>query len=91
MEGVKKVGVEFLGIEKETSSASSCITLFPKLKTLYFGDYGGVGRVERSGRVEGRGFSYYHNAMPFFFNQISILPSAKNTARLLAENTTSDT
>ncbi|KAM1663832.1 hypothetical protein ACFXTN_039448 [Malus domestica] len=36
MEGVKKVGVEFLGIEKETSSASSCITLFPKLKTLTF-------------------------------------------------------
>ncbi|TQD98485.1 hypothetical protein C1H46_015940 [Malus baccata] len=34
MKGVKKVGVEFLGIEKETSSASSCITLFPKLKTL---------------------------------------------------------
>ncbi|XP_048436220.1 putative disease resistance protein RGA3 [Pyrus x bretschneideri] len=32
----KKVGVEFLGIEKETSSASSCITLFPKLKTLTF-------------------------------------------------------
>ncbi|XP_070682213.1 putative disease resistance protein RGA3 isoform X2 [Malus domestica] len=36
MEGVKKVGVEFLGIEKETSSASSCITLFPKLKKLQF-------------------------------------------------------
>ncbi|CAN6583182.1 unnamed protein product [Malus baccata var. baccata] len=36
MNGVKKVGVEFLGIEKETSSASSCITLFPKLKTLEF-------------------------------------------------------
>ncbi|XP_070682817.1 putative disease resistance protein RGA3 [Malus domestica] len=36
MKGVKKVGVEFLGIEKETSSASSCITLFPKLKTLTF-------------------------------------------------------
>ncbi|KAM2021372.1 hypothetical protein ACFX16_043401 [Malus domestica] len=36
MEGVKKVGVEFLGIEKETSSASSCITLFPKLKVLRF-------------------------------------------------------
>ncbi|XP_068312906.1 putative disease resistance protein RGA3 isoform X2 [Pyrus communis] len=35
MEGVKKVGVEFLGIEKETSSASSCI-IFPKLKTLTF-------------------------------------------------------
>ncbi|XP_050159594.1 putative disease resistance protein RGA3 [Malus sylvestris] len=34
MKGVKKVGVEFLGIEKETSSASSCISLFPKLKTL---------------------------------------------------------
>ncbi|XP_050159534.1 putative disease resistance protein RGA4 isoform X2 [Malus sylvestris] len=34
MKGVKKVGVEFLGIEKETTSASSCITLFPKLKTL---------------------------------------------------------
>ncbi|XP_048436206.1 putative disease resistance protein RGA3 [Pyrus x bretschneideri] len=31
----KKVGVEFLGIEKETSSASSCI-IFPKLKTLTF-------------------------------------------------------
>ncbi|XP_070682205.1 putative disease resistance protein RGA3 [Malus domestica] len=36
MIGVKKVGVEFLGIEKETSSASSCITLFPKLKQLQF-------------------------------------------------------
>ncbi|XP_070682819.1 probable disease resistance protein RF9 [Malus domestica] len=36
MKGVKKVGVEFLGIEKETSSASSCITLFPKLKKLQF-------------------------------------------------------
>ncbi|TQD78501.1 hypothetical protein C1H46_035930 [Malus baccata] len=36
MKGVKKVGVEFLGIEKETSSASSCITLFPKLKVLEF-------------------------------------------------------
>nr|XP_028962705.1 putative disease resistance protein RGA3 [Malus domestica] len=36
MKGVKKVGVEFLGIEKETSSASSCITLFPKLKELGF-------------------------------------------------------
>ncbi|XP_050159565.1 disease resistance protein RGA2-like isoform X2 [Malus sylvestris] len=36
MKGVKKVGVEFLGIEKETSSASSCITLFPKLKQLDF-------------------------------------------------------
>ncbi|CAN6583210.1 unnamed protein product [Malus baccata var. baccata] len=36
MKGVKKVGVEFLGIEKETSSASSCITLFPKLKKLTF-------------------------------------------------------
>ncbi|CAN6583384.1 unnamed protein product [Malus baccata var. baccata] len=36
MKGVKMVGVEFLGIEKETSSASSCITLFPKLKTLTF-------------------------------------------------------
>ncbi|TQD86965.1 hypothetical protein C1H46_027479 [Malus baccata] len=36
MKGVKKVGVEFLGIEKETSSASSCITLFPKLKKLCF-------------------------------------------------------
>nr|XP_028962709.1 putative disease resistance protein RGA3 [Malus domestica] len=34
MNGVKKVGVEFLGIEKETSSASSCI-LLPKLKVLY--------------------------------------------------------
>ncbi|XP_068314321.1 putative disease resistance protein RGA3 [Pyrus communis] len=38
MKGVKKVGVEFLGIEKETSSASSCITLFPKLKELEFLD-----------------------------------------------------
>ncbi|CAN6583174.1 unnamed protein product [Malus baccata var. baccata] len=36
MKGAKKVGVEFLGIEKETSSASSCITLFPKLKKLLF-------------------------------------------------------
>ncbi|KAM2913771.1 hypothetical protein COP2_044387 [Malus domestica] len=36
MKGVKKVGVEFMGIEKETSSASSCITLFPKLKQLQF-------------------------------------------------------
>ncbi|KAM2913770.1 hypothetical protein COP2_044386 [Malus domestica] len=36
MKGVKKVGVEFLGIEKETSSASSCITLFPKLEELGF-------------------------------------------------------
>ncbi|KAM1133936.1 hypothetical protein ACFX19_043831 [Malus domestica] len=36
MKGVKKIGVEFLGIEKETSSASSCITLFPKLKQLQF-------------------------------------------------------
>ncbi|XP_068312907.1 putative disease resistance protein RGA3 [Pyrus communis] len=36
MKGVKKVGVEFLGIEKETSSASSCVTLFPKLKELVF-------------------------------------------------------
>ncbi|TQD86963.1 hypothetical protein C1H46_027477 [Malus baccata] len=36
MKGVKKVGVEFLGMEKETSSASSCITLFPKLKRLHF-------------------------------------------------------
>ncbi|XP_070682830.1 putative disease resistance protein RGA3 [Malus domestica] len=34
MKGVKKVGAEFLGIEKETSSTSSCITLFPKLKIL---------------------------------------------------------
>ncbi|XP_048436170.1 putative disease resistance protein RGA3 [Pyrus x bretschneideri] len=40
MEGVKKVGVEFLGIEKETSSASSCITLFPKLKKLIFESMG---------------------------------------------------
>ncbi|XP_048436174.1 putative disease resistance protein RGA3 [Pyrus x bretschneideri] len=36
IKGVKKVGVEFLGIEKETSSESSCITLFPKLKKLHF-------------------------------------------------------
>ncbi|CAN6583201.1 unnamed protein product [Malus baccata var. baccata] len=36
MKGVKKVGVEFLGMEKETSSASSCITLLPKLKRLRF-------------------------------------------------------
>nr|XP_028962696.1 putative disease resistance protein RGA3 [Malus domestica] len=36
MKGVKKVGVEFMGIEKEMSSASSCITLFPKLKALEF-------------------------------------------------------
>ncbi|CAN6721641.1 unnamed protein product [Malus baccata var. baccata] len=36
MKGVKKVGVEFLGIEKEMPSASSCI-IFPKLKTLTFG------------------------------------------------------
>ncbi|XP_068312316.1 putative disease resistance protein RGA3 [Pyrus communis] len=35
MKGVKKVGVEFMGIEKETSSASSCI-IFPKLNALTF-------------------------------------------------------
>ncbi|KAM2925615.1 hypothetical protein FF1_043108 [Malus domestica] len=36
MKGVKKVGVEFLGLENETSLASSCITLFPKLKEVRF-------------------------------------------------------
>ncbi|GKV30492.1 hypothetical protein SLEP1_g39297 [Rubroshorea leprosula] len=53
MQKVKKVGVEFLGIEMSLSTSSSSVVAFPNLKTLTFGgveeweewDYGSRGEI----------------------------------------------